>query len=352
VAERHNIPRKALYDVWNEVSPDYCVDVNLVLEKERKRKEDAIKQIKKKQKEAELPKCEYVFGKKSKEKAGKACGGPCKDDPDSEGKHYCPKHKKHMDSKHTCEFVFGKRSKQAGEICGCRVNKDASPCDIEEEYNEESYDGKWLCKKHFTQVKKNSDKMKAPKCTYETKTGNECKMRALDGEDFCKKHMPKPKKTKSQPKKSTPTREPDTSDSESDHEDHKEEKKTTKKATKSGATKASTSSTQVTPTLDVNMNLVKGMKDDPTDTSPVKVARRSNGYVYFFVDQNSGYVFVGNNKEMAMKKQDSFDKTIMRVAGRWDNKEMKIEPIGEPEQTKGCEVLEDEEVMTLLYMTQ
>ena len=190
ISSIYSIDRNELINVLNQVTNSELKLNDKTEKKKTSRKEE------KNDEQQNLPLCDYVFGSKSK-KPNSKCGAVCKDsNPSDDGKNYCKKHKQQASSnKHTCCYVFGNKSKpeKQGQMCGMKISEEIEPFNIEADVDGHDYKGKWLCKKHFTQVEKFIEKNEN-KCQYvfgersSKKSGETCNAKTVEGKTLCKKH--------------------------------------------------------------------------------------------------------------------------------------------------------------------
>lgn len=190
--------RTRLFQVWNQIVPEYNININTAIEREINEKNSELRKQQQKKEECKSgPTCQYFYSSKSKT-PNQLCGEHCKNlNPSSDGNIYCARHRKQIESKHTCSFILGSKSKNPGECCGSRVSKNDVYFDRIGEYEGKIYKGTWLCKKHKDQVNKGLDKNEN-RCVHisgekSKNPGKRCKSITKDGE-FCSKHSNKTKK--------------------------------------------------------------------------------------------------------------------------------------------------------------
>lgn len=207
------ISADTINSAWKEVAPEYDIDIKRSIELEHVKREASLKKLEKKSGGLQ---CNWVFGKRSKERSNQPCPEVCKEDSvGSDGKHYCSKHLKMVNSRHACEYEL-KSGEHAGELCGKNVlGKDGSEphtfqgvekktedgIEMDTVYHDTDYAGKWICGKHTSQLNEGISKGEHPQCKHiftkckdEEKNDTQCTSRATkDG--FCGKHS-KNKKSK------------------------------------------------------------------------------------------------------------------------------------------------------------
>lgn len=190
ISKETSLSGERIFELWNKISPDCQVDFNLAIKNEMKVKEQEEKKHKKREEEKDLPTCEYQYGPNAT-KANQLCGEPCKDKLASDGKNYCSRHLRQVDSKKRCVFVYGPKAINPGTECQARVAKKTEEFTLDGTYEGRTYKGCWMCQKHQKQVTKAISK-KEKQCTYisgknSKNPGTRCKSICKSG-DLCTAH--------------------------------------------------------------------------------------------------------------------------------------------------------------------
>lgn len=201
IAKESNLSRERVFDIWNKIVPDCQTDFSIAIKNEVKLKEQEEKKHKKREEDKSAVKCEYKYGEKAS-KPNQLCGDPCKGNKKAlDGKNYCAKHLRQVDSKKKCVFVYGSKAANPGTECGARIGRKSGEFDVDGEYEGKSYKGCLLCQKHQRQViealykkkkqcthiaGKNS-KTPGKRCTSICKSGTLCAAHAKTGKKTAEK---------------------------------------------------------------------------------------------------------------------------------------------------------------------
>jgi hypothetical protein len=356
-SKEHNLDRFKLIDIWNKITPDCNINLQVALERERIKKDNELKKVQKKIEENNANRCNHKFGPKTK-RSNEYCGELCKDNNE-----LCNKHQKQKDARHTCCFVYGENSKNnAGKECGARIAKTGVKFDIDDDYKEINYNDTWLCKKHITQITKALKKKENP-CTHKfgkksKNPGETCTGEAFEDTGLCKKHQPKEKKDKKKTdaEKRKKVKKIETSDEEeNDEEEKKPKKKPAKKLKKSKESdneeeppkKKTIKKSKVTEVEEIkdtkeksSLIKVKGTFDPKKIKEPIwksKMTKDGANQVFcIFVDINSGLA-CANEKDQTAKKFESkwnsktkkYTNIDVKAIGVWNNESQDYDDLKE-----------------------
>ena len=277
---------------WSKVMSSVNLPEDFVIQLQQK-----VKTIEKKEeKKASEPeiKCEFLMGAKSKT-PNMPCGEMCKlKEPYSDGHHYCSKHLKQVSNKHTCEFIVGSKAKEdkRDKPCGSRIVKGAKAFDQEGEFC-----GKWLCKKHTTQVNKHVEKQKN-RCVHiygerSSKPNTRCTSTAVEN-GRCSHHKNSGKKQEEKSNIDIVKSAIEGSNQQEKKENAQKTKtktKTEKKTAETKTTKTNTKTEHTTKTSSVNndeisINFALEPHRDPDFI--VKSFEFEDGFQDILIDKNSG----------------------------------------------------------------
>lgn len=284
-----NVDKTKIIGIWNNIAPECAIEMKKT------------KSVNNKKDDVEKHYCEHVFGIKST-KPNEKCGIACKDsEPSNDGKFYCSKHKKSA-SIRSCCFID-----ESGNVCECKVN--GAEFDHDDEYNGVNYKGKYVCKKHETQLKKYFDK-KSKQCEYvygdksKNHAGERCSSEAKDGK-MCKKHSGTNNKQKLEQMVEEHTKKV-IKENDDDNDEKVDVKNDTKKKDKEDKTKLN---------IKLNFKLVRNKAKKPKFM--IKKLKSSDGTFTAIVDTVSGLVCINPENPDCSE----FEEESIEVIGIWDNEE-------------------------------
>lgn len=319
VADECDVSIETLTSIWDRVAPEVATEIGAELARLKERKVTELKRIEQKQIQAAGPHCSYVFGDKAN-RAGEQCGSFCKNSvADADGNHFCSKHSKMTESKHTCEFVFGDGAKKAGECCGARIPKDSAKFE-----GDGDYDDKWLCKRHTSQANKAIDRVNN-QCVHifgekSSKAGDRCTSAAKEN-GRCSKHIKAGEKSAAIGK----ARKDAANDSDDDEEKKAEPKTNVKKnggkktsdKKKDGKKKGDKKKKGKKIDVTIDFTVPDGDDERETDFTVVKVSSE-DGKFYAMVDVNSGLVVTDTEETDNKKMKFSASNENIVAIGVWD----------------------------------